>query len=333
MSLTIVPVLTCFNDRYVIPAAVAFRSLIEHADPAHHYVIYVLHSDIGVERQQRLRETLFGFANVELTFIDMEGRMQDLFDDTRTKSHYSKEMFYKLMAPSIFPQHDKILVTDVDVIFSGDISRDYLAFDVAGGPYLAGSPSLVRRGSWVDQFSRNYEAAFTSEEISRLKINACYYIANLAKMREDKIEARFLEFARANTHRVVQPEQDTLNLVCHPKISVLPADSVVCSYCYDFYRTEADLAEDITYGADEVRHALAHPVQLHFGGVTKPWNSLGSTGAGEWFEVLARTPFLRDHLLALAARLDAKEQSRELLSFKLPFAQRRITVSKSRTLR
>ena len=331
MSRLTIPILTCFDDRFVIPAGVAFHSLAEHADPAHRYLIYVLHSDIGAHQQQRLRDALSSFDNIELSFMDMKGRLQDLFDETRIKSHYSKEMFYKLLAPSIFPQHEKMLITDVDVIFPGDVSRDYLAFDVASEFYLAGSPSLVRRDSWVDQFRRNYEKAFTPEEIGRLRIGAGYYVANLARMRDDGIEERFLQFARSNAHRLVQPEQDTLNLVCHPRIQLLPADSMVCTYCYDFYRDERDCGEDITYGAEEVKHALAHPVQLHFAGVAKPWNRPGSTGSERWFEALARTPFLRDHLLTIAARLDAHEQARELLSFRLPFARRRITISKSKT--
>ncbi len=330
MTTVTIPVLTCFDDNFVIPASVAFRSLVEHAEPANRYLIYILHSDISASNQQRLIDSLASFDNAVLSFVDMKGRLQELFDGTLTKSHYSKEMFYKLLAPSCFPQHDKMIVTDVDVIFLGDVSRDYLNFDVTQDIYLAGSPSLVKRDSWVDRFRRNYEKNFTSDEIDRLKIGAGYYIVNLAKMRADNLEEALLEFAQGNRHRLIQPEQDVLNLVCFPRISILPADSMVCTYCYDFYRTESDLNEDLNYSADEVRRALAHPVQLHYAGVDKPWTRLGSTQSDVWFKALAHTPFLRDQLATLAGRLDKSEQQRKLISFRLPFSRKRFLLSRSK---
>jgi lipopolysaccharide biosynthesis glycosyltransferase len=309
-----VPVLTCFDNNYVIPASVAFRSLVEHAERSHHYLIHVLHSDISPVNQQRLAETIAEFGNAEIRFMDMQGVLQDLFHVTRAKNHYSKEMFYKLLAPSIFPQHDKMLVTDVDVVFLGDVSRDYLEFDIRADIYLAGSLGLVRRDSWVDRFKRNYEAAFTPDEIARLRIGANYYVANLAKMRRDSLEEQFRECAWANAHRVVQPEQDVLNLICHPKIRILPVDSMVCTYSYDFYRTDQDLAEDLTYPADEVKRALDHPVQLHYAGGAKPWNRPDSPKSEVWFEILARTPFLRDQLVAMSRKLNEDEEHRKLIT-------------------
>jgi len=306
-----VPVLTCFDNNFVIPASVAFRSLVERAERSHRYVIHVLHSNISPVNQQRLADTIADLGNAEIRFTDMQGALQNLFDVTRAKHHYSKEMFYKVLAPSIFPQYDKILVTDVDVAFLGDVSRDYLAFDIHADVYLAGSPSLVRRDSWVDRHKRNYEAAFTHDEIARLSIGAGYYVANLAKMREDSLEERFREFAWANAHRLVQAEQDVLNLICHPKIRILPADSMVCTYCYDFYRTDQDLSEDLTYPADEVKRALDHPVQLHYAGGAKPWNRPDSPKSEVWFEILARTPFLRDQLVAMSRKLNEYEEHQE----------------------
>jgi len=326
-----IPILTCFDDNYVIPAAVAFRTLAEHADPAHHYLIYVAQSGIGAERQARLKaEVANQAARVELVFVDMADQLSSLFARTECKGHYSKEMFYKLLAPSLFPQHDAMLVTDVDVLFQGDVSRDFLAFDPAGEDYLAASPSLVRRGSWVHRVAEMYEKDFTAEERRHLRYGAGYCVVNLARMRADGVEARMLRYAEEHAKRLLQPEQDVLNLVCHPHIRTLPADSMVCTYAYDCYRTEADLAEDVNYTAEEVRHALAHPVQLHFAGREKPWNSPACTRSEVWFEALARTGFLRDHLQQLGRALDAQRQHKVMASVKLPFSPRRFVLSKTK---
>jgi len=326
-----IPILTCFDDNYVIPAAVAFHTLASTADPAHRYVVHVAHSDISPVHQQRLAAMLAGLpAEVELVFMDMKHQLSDLFERTGGKGHYSKEMFYKLLAPSLFPQYDRMLVTDVDVLFAGDVSRDVLAFDVADDVYLAGSPSLVRRGSWVDQVSRLYEPKFSAEERARLVVGAGYYVVNLARMRADGLEARLLQFARDNAHRLLQPEQDTLNLVCHPRIRLLPADSMVCTYAYEFYRDDADLAHDLHYPAAEVRHALDHPVQLHFAGAAKPWTHPSATRSEVWYAALAHTGFLRDQLERLDRRFDAQRRQKVVASVKLPFSRRTFVLSKSR---
>jgi lipopolysaccharide biosynthesis glycosyltransferase len=286
MARQTIPILTCFDDNYVIPAAVAFRTLAENADPAHHYLVYVAHSDISGNHQARLKAEVAGLAvDVELVFIDLQHRLADLFARTGTKGHYSKEMFYKLLAPSLFPQHDKMLVTDVDVVFPGDVSRDYLAFDVQRDGYLAGSPSLVRRGSWVHEVADLYRPHFSDDERARLRVGAGYYVVNLARMRADGLEARLVQYAEDHAHRLLQPEQDVLNLVCHPHVGLLPADSMVCTYAYDYYQAPTDLEHDLNFTAGEVRHALDHPVQLHYAGRDKPWNCPACTRSEVW-----RTP-------------------------------------------
>lgn len=327
----IISVMHCFDNNFVVPAGVALHSLLRTGNPSFRYEIHVLHSNISTTNQRRLQESIAGFANAKLIFLNMENRFTELFNDTRTKGHYSKEMFYKLLAPSMLPGIDKLLVSDVDVVFQGDVSRDFTDFDPQSDYYLAGSPSLVKRGSWVDEGTRAYERDFSNAEVQALRIGAGYYIANLLKMRQDGIEEALLRFATENTHRLRQPEQDVLNLVCYPKIKLLPADSMVCTYCYDYYRTDADLECDLNYSAEEVRGALRRPVQLHYAGSIKPWNQPDCTKSEVWFETLTETPFLRDHLAVLGESVERLKKQKELFSFKLPLSRRRIVVSRVKT--
>jgi lipopolysaccharide biosynthesis glycosyltransferase len=323
-----IPVMHCFDNNFVIPASVALYSLLKNGHPAYRYKIHALHSDITEANQAKLHRTVADFGNAELVFIDMRGRFSKLFDDTRIKGHYSKEMFYKLLAPSILPDHEKVLISDVDVVFQGDVSRDFENFNVGSDIYLAGSPSLVRRGTWVEKGLLDYQRDFTDEEIKKLKIGAGYYIANLAKMRADGLEGAFLKYANDNASRLRQPEQDVLNLVCFPKIKLLPADSMVCTYSYELYQSEKDFEDDLNYSGQEVKDALAHPIQLHYAGAVKPWNKPDCAKSEVWFEALTHTPFLHDHLLALGNKIDRLRQQKELFSFSWPFSSRKIVVSR-----
>ena len=57
----IIPVMHCFDNNYVIPAGVAFYSMLENADKSYQYKLYVLHSDITQENQDLLFETIKKF--------------------------------------------------------------------------------------------------------------------------------------------------------------------------------------------------------------------------------------------------------------------------------
>jgi lipopolysaccharide biosynthesis glycosyltransferase len=327
---TTVQILHCFDNNFVVPAGVAIHSLLAHADPACRYRIHILHSDISAQNQARLRQAVAGFVHAELVFVDLQGRFGELFEGTRSKGHYSKEMFYKFLAPSILPDCDKVLISDVDVVFLGDVSRDFLAFDVERDGLLAGSPGLVRRGSWVDCGQQAYRRNFSPEEIAKLRVGAGYFVANLAQMRAAGLQEQLIDFATRNAARLLQPEQDAFNLVCAPHIKLLPADSMVCSYSYDFYRSEDALAQDLNYSATEVRHALDHPIQLHYAGVDKPWKKPATARAEAWYEVLARTPFLAEGLTLLERQLEARSRGQQLFAFDLPLSRRRIVVSRVR---
>ena len=143
----IIPVMHCFDNRYVIPAGVAFLSMLENANRSFFYKLYILHTDITEENQDKLKSIVSQFENASLEFINMDNRFTELFSQTIFKGHYSKEIYFKFLAPSIFPQYKKIIITDVDVVYQGDISKDFENFEDNENDYLAGVTTPRLKGS------------------------------------------------------------------------------------------------------------------------------------------------------------------------------------------
>lgn len=129
----IIPIMHCFDDNYVIPASVSFLSMLENANPRYFYKLYVLHTDISEKNQNTLNSIVSKFNNADLQFIDMNNKFDDEFDTMKNKAHYSKEVLYKLLAPTIFPQYEQLIITDVDVVFCGDIAEIYIICNDDGG--------------------------------------------------------------------------------------------------------------------------------------------------------------------------------------------------------
>lgn len=295
----IIPIMHCFDDNYVIPASVSFLSMLENANPRYFYKLYVLHTDISKKNQNTLNSIVSKFNNADLQFIDMNNKFDDEFDVMKTKAHYSKEILYKLLAPTIFPEYEQIIITDVDVVFCGDIAEIYDEgqFD----EYIAG----IAYHNVLENFMRNtYEAQFSSEEIKKLLIGAGLLCVNLKKMREDGMEAKCVAYLEQNLHRLKQPEQDVLNLVCYPKIKLLPERFMVCTYLYDMIENNEFFGNEITLGKQDkvwIKEALSKVIQLHYAGAQKPWNTPTCTKSDVWFSYLLKTPFFYEVMRKITA--------------------------------
>lgn len=329
--LNIIPVMHCFDNNFVIPASVAFYSMLENSNPQYTYKLYVLHSDIKLDNQLKLQELVNRFANATLEFIDMQNKFDDLFAKTTNKHHYSKEMFYKFLVASIFPQYDKIMVVDVDVVYLSDVAKIFNSFDIEEDIYFSGFRGFVLKDSWVEKVTKDdYMQDYSENDVNKLLTGAGYIIFNLKRMRIDNIEDKLINYALDNVHRLRQPEQDTLNLVCYPKISFLPVNSVVCTYMYELYRTEEDFNNDLYHKAEDIKFALKNPIQLHYAGNNKPWNTLDCTKADVWFRYLAKTEFLVDFLNLLAGNIKkSKVAYKKILTLNIPFLKRKIFIAKT----
>ena len=303
----IIPVMHCFDNNYAIPAAVSFYSMLQRANPAHEYRLYVLHSDITWQNRRKLIKLVTGFPNASLEFIDMSGRFDEIWKNVYRGhvTHVTKECLYKLVAPSIFPQYDKLVVTDVDVVFEGDISPAFFAFEAASVKdeiYIAGVKHICPENSFLENFYALYWRRFGKDALERLEICGGFLVLNLRRLRENNMEKVFLRYLKKHAARFLQPEQDVFNFCLRSEnIVKLPLNYVLCTYSYEIFDMFADekeksYARDPHYTAGEIDDALRNPVQLHYARADKPWSGNPGAKAGKWFAALRQTDFYADYM-------------------------------------
>ncbi len=295
-----IPIMFCFDTNYVIPAAAAFYSLLEHASKEYDYTFYVLHSDITERQQEKLRETIKEFDNCKIEYIDMNHRLDDIWNKIYAGGHFSKEVMYKLLVASIFPNIDKLVVSDVDVIFLDDISDSYFQLTDKDDAYLAGVKPIGKIVGYLDQ----YAPEWTTSEISKMG-NVCggYLVMNLKKIREDDYEKVFLKALDDNGYRLNQMEQDIFNITCWGKVKHLHLKYVACSYMWDYYKTDEDKETDVNYSKEEIEEAMEHPVQLHYATGIKPWKNPDCTLSEVWYKYIMKTPFAQEFLDSLPYKM------------------------------
>lgn len=298
----------CFDNNYVIPAGVAFYSMLENADRSYDYKLYVLHSGITKENQELLLKTVNKFPNATLEFVDMNNKFDDLFKKTNSKGHFSKEMYYKFLAPSIFKQYEKIIISDVDVVYFSDISQAFESLSIEEDYYIYGADNCkVHNIEFKKQTCKNY----TQEEIDSLLTKAGFWVYNLKKMRQDNLEEKFVNYALKNTHRLVLPEQDTVNIICYPKIKIMPDNMLVCAH---------ECKKDIS------KQELKNIIQFHYAMAQKPWKN-NCLHANLWFEYLLKTPLFEAYMEILEKKFNPKIKT--ILSFSLPFYKKKFSLIKT----
>ncbi|WP_282063967.1 glycosyltransferase family 8 protein [Vibrio rotiferianus] len=316
----VIPIVHCFDNNYVTPASVAFFSLLDKADKNHYYKIYVLHDDISKGNQEKLSKLVSNFNNSEIIFIDCNGNsdFDKNWSNLKVKGHYSKAMFYKLNIASVLKEHDKVIISDVDVVYLNDISKDFIDYlDNDNKNYISGTFSVEK----ISSFNNIYKEEFTDEEISKLKIGAGYFFMNTHLVRQDGLEKQFVDYLQKNSHRLKQAEQDTLNICCYPNIGKIPLRNMVCNYIYDLYNINS-ITDETNYTRQQIFDAYMNPVQLHYASGVKPWNKLNSTKANLWLEVLLKTEFYNDFFDTIEKQL-RPEGVKNLMKFSIPISKNR----------
>ena len=249
----VIPIFFTFDENYVVPAIVTVFSLLHHAEASHDYELHVLHPGLSAKAQRELQRVVGRFPQASLHFHDTSN--DPIAQECPSKSHFSKEIYFKLCAPELFPQHDRVLCSDVDVVFLGDVSQVFAAYPEENF-YYAGVDTILptTRAALYQSFSPE------AQDLLSREINAGFLLFNLKALRHDQMQATWTEFYKSNYK--VDPHTTSFYEHCQS----LPTDD----------------AERRRIFSD----ALAHPIQLHFIGAAKPWNAFGVSRQRIWFKYL-----------------------------------------------
>lgn len=201
------------DDNYVPFLAVTLTSIRETCDHDRHYAVRILQTGIREESKQRLTAQ-FTAPNFSLEFVDVSPMLAEISDQLHTRDYYSKSTYYRLFIPELFPQLDKALYLDCDIVLTGDVSQlydtpleDHLVAAVPDGAVAAIAPfrEYVSKRLRVDP--ANY-------------FNAGVLLMNLEQMRRCDFTGVFLRLLGAVTFRVAQ-DQDYLNVICRNRVYYL----------------------------------------------------------------------------------------------------------------
>ena len=256
--MNIIPILFTFDEKLLMPAEVCLTSLLTNADKNTFYEIFILHNakiDIASEGILSLPER---FHNCKISFRGVE----DEFVGAYEVRGIPETAYYRLIAPELIPEYDKILYSDVDVIFRSDLTR-FLRIDI-GDNYFGGVDNGSKYRKWIQ--------SYLSETLKIDPKNGYYYSGNLiinsAQIRKDKMTDKFRQLAKES---FLQQDMDIINIACNGRIYPLDPSFCLTNYLHRYLIKYRDVMRE-QFSDEIMDEALAHGI-LHFNG-PKPWKEI-----------------------------------------------------------
>lgn len=209
-----IPIFFSTDDNYIPFLDVAIASLIANASKKYQYRIIVLNTGLKTENVELVMRR--ATENFVIDFVDISAEVETIKSRFKNVYHFSVVTYYRLFIASLFPQYDKILYLDCDLVVLGDISELY--HTELGNNILGAAPEMFVQST--EEFRTYAEKALGVDPDGY--VNAGVLVINLDEFRKEEIEQKFVRLITEYDFDLLDPDQAYLNYLCRDKILVLP---------------------------------------------------------------------------------------------------------------
>ncbi len=259
-----IPIFFAVDNEYTPFLAVAMQSLIDNSSDKYLYSIKILHTDMSIENQNKISK--YQRENVKIEFVDLNYYIEKVKDKLYTRDYYTKTTYFRLFIPELYPQYDKVLYLDSDIVILADIAELYNTN--MGTNLVAAAPDDIIQFNKVFQ---DYAEKVVGVSDYHHYFNAGVLLMNLDQMRKFKFQEKFLYLLSTVKFSVAQ-DQDYLNRLCKGRVTLV-------SRAWDRMPIPTDeiKTEDIKL--------------LHFNFACKPWHFEDVLYKEFFWEYAKRTEF------------------------------------------
>ena len=211
-----IPIFFTIDDNYAPFLSVALNSAIKNSSTLNRYKAIVLHQDLSDENKRRLKalET----EHFAVDFIPMQSGLESITDRMSNRlrcDYFTLTIYFRLFIATMFPQYDKGVYIDSDVVLTGDVAELY-GIDIGDNLIGACADKSVVEVPELANYMENAVGVDRHEYI-----NSGVLLMNLKKLREVRFDEHFLNLLNTYHFDCIAPAQDYLNAICNGKIHYL----------------------------------------------------------------------------------------------------------------
>lgn len=242
----IIPVFFTIDDSYAPFLSVALNSAIKNSSPENTYKAIILYEDLSAENMKRLKS--LSSDNFTIEFVAMESGLETITDRMSNRlrcDYFTLTIYFRLFIPAMFPEYDKAIYIDSDVVLNTDIAE---MFNTDIGDNLIGACSDESIAD-IPELVYYIENAVGAK--NHKYINSGVLLMNLKELRKLSFESHFLNLLNTYHFDSIAPDQDYINAICSGKIHYL----------------------DNSWDAmpNDAKPPLEHPKLIHYNLFSKPW--------------------------------------------------------------
>ena len=208
-----VKVVFAVDDRYIPFLAVAIESLVNHSSKENNYLIKILHTDVSNVNKRKIEK--YKADNISIEFVDLNYYIEKVKDKLYTRDYYTNTTYFRLFLPELYPQYNKVLYLDSDIVILDDIAKLYNIN--MGDNLVAAAPDDIIQSNKVFQ---DYVEKVVGVSDYKHYFNAGILLMNLDQLRKFKFQEKFLYLLSTIKFSVAQ-DQDYLNRLCKGKVKLL----------------------------------------------------------------------------------------------------------------
>ena len=212
-NLDVIPIFFAIDDGYIPFLAVALESLIENSSKQYYYSIKVLYTNISEENKKKINK--YKRENVNIEFVDLNYYIEKVKDKLYTRDYYTNTTYFRLFIANLYPQYNKAIYLDSDIVVLGDIAELYN--QDMGDNLVAAAPDDVIQTIKVFQ---EYAEKVVGVADYRNYFNAGILLMNLDEFRRFDFQNKFLYLLETIKFTVAQ-DQDYLNRLCKGKVKII----------------------------------------------------------------------------------------------------------------
>ncbi|MCQ2449650.1 MAG: glycosyltransferase family 8 protein [Clostridia bacterium] len=213
-----IPIFFSINDNYAKFLAAALCSAVQNCSSKRKYRAFIIHKGLSEENKQRL--SALGTDNFSVEFFEMTESLSDIKNTISNRlrcDNYTLTIYFRLFIPMMFPQYDKGIYIDGDVIVTGDLAE---LFDLDLGERYLGAcvDKSVEDVPLLTEYMEKAVGVPASEYF-----NSGVLLMNLKLLREKELHRHFLDLLNAYHFDSIAPDQDYLNAICYGNVRFLDA--------------------------------------------------------------------------------------------------------------
>ncbi|MDR2778692.1 MAG: glycosyltransferase family 8 protein [Puniceicoccales bacterium] len=215
-----------FDDKFSDLFRVAAYSIAKGTKS--HLVIYVVDCGISELNKKKILQLKEKCENIVSIKIGMPERI-DVLEKFPTEARFNSVVFYRLATPKVFPELDRVIYLDCDIVAVGDIMELWKE-DLKGCPFGA----VEEDGNFSNEKIRADKLAYLKFPKENRYYNSGVLLIDSKKFEESQIFERVIDQVKKTKIFLPFPEQDAMNiclrndehLALDPKYNFIPFASL-----------------------------------------------------------------------------------------------------------